>query len=62
MSCLEEVEQVYSQDKFIKNRYEGTIIKKLNESRSYLLKDKCGRSLWRNTSFLEKLRIGRKTT
>jgi len=51
--CFEEGEKVYVQDKFTKNWHEGTIIKKLNEPRSYLVKDKCGRTLRRNTGFLK---------
>lgn len=54
ISCFEEGEEVYIQDKFTKNWHEGIIIKKLNEPRSYLVKDKYGRTLRRNTSFLKK--------
>jgi len=44
------------QDKLTKNWHEGTIIKKLNEPRFYLLKDENRRTLRRNTSFLKKRR------
>lgn len=54
ISCFEEGEEVYIQDKFTKNWHDGIIIKKLNEPRSYLVKDKYGRTLRRNTSFLKK--------
>ncbi|CAI6348455.1 unnamed protein product [Macrosiphum euphorbiae] len=57
ISCFEEGEKVYMQDKWTKNWHEGKIIKKLKEPRSYLVKDRNGRMLRRNTSFLKKIGI-----
>lgn len=54
INCFENGEKVYVQDKFTKNWHEGIIIKKLNEPRSYLVKDKNGRTLRRSTNFLKK--------
>lgn len=49
--------KVFLQDKFTKTWFKGTIIKKLNEPRSYLIKNQNEWFLRRNTIFIKKLRV-----